>query len=40
MQKLCARFEQAGVRVEVDTRSEMIGGKIRDAENAKIPYML
>ncbi len=38
-EKVAARFEQAGVRVEVDTRSEMIGGKIRDAENAKIPYM-
>lgn len=36
----CAeRFRQAGVRIEVDRRSEMIGGKIRDAENAKIPYM-
>ncbi|MCH8549933.1 MAG: threonine--tRNA ligase [Balneolaceae bacterium] len=32
-------FEAKGVRVEGDYRSEMIGGKIRDAENAKIPYM-
>lgn len=32
-------FEARGVRIECDKRSEMIGGKIRDAENAKIPYM-
>jgi threonyl-tRNA synthetase len=37
----CAeRFSEAGVRVEIDDRSDKIGGKIRDAENAKIPYML
>jgi threonyl-tRNA synthetase len=34
------KFFDAGVRVEVDDRSDKIGGKIRDAENAKIPYML
>jgi threonyl-tRNA synthetase len=28
------------VRVDVDTRSEQLGGKIRDAETSKIPYML
>ncbi|PKD44560.1 threonine--tRNA ligase [Rhodohalobacter barkolensis] len=39
-EKCVKKFEDAGVRVEIDTRSEMIGGKIRDAENAKIPYML
>jgi threonyl-tRNA synthetase len=39
-EKCAAKFEKEGVRVETDTRSEMIGGKIRDAENAKIPYML
>ncbi|WP_069131357.1 threonine--tRNA ligase [Rhodohalobacter halophilus] len=39
-EECAAKFEAEGVRVEVDTRSEMIGGKIRDAENAKIPYML
>ncbi|PWN07533.1 threonine--tRNA ligase [Rhodohalobacter mucosus] len=33
-------FSDAGVRVEIDDRSDKIGGKIRDAENAKIPYML
>ncbi len=34
------KLEEFGIRVEADKRSEMIGGKIRDAENAKIPYML
>ena len=29
-----------GVRVDVDRRSESVGRKIRDAELAKIPYML
>ena len=33
----CAR---AGVRAEVDDRSESVGRKIRDAELAKVPYML
>jgi threonyl-tRNA synthetase len=30
----------AGVRAEVDERSESVGRKIRDAELAKVPYML
>ena len=30
----------AGVRVHVDERSESVGKKIRDAELAKLPYML
>ena len=39
--KHCAdKLTALGTRVEVDSRSEMIGGKIRDAETAKIPYML
>lgn len=33
-------FKDNGVRITVDDRSEQIGGKIRDAETAKIPYML
>lgn len=33
-------FKDHGVRITVDDRSEQIGGKIRDAETAKIPYML
>lgn len=33
-------LRKIGVRVEVDGRSEQIGGKIRDAETSKTPYML
>jgi threonyl-tRNA synthetase len=37
----CAeKLTSLGVRVEVDSRAEKIGAKIRDAENSKIPYML
>jgi len=35
-----ARLRQAGVRVEVDDRSERMNAKIRDAQLQKIPYML
>jgi threonyl-tRNA synthetase len=34
------QLQEAGFRVEVDTRSETIGYKIRQAETQKIPYML
>ncbi len=34
------KLQELGVRVELDSRSEQIGGKIRDAETSKIPYML
>jgi threonyl-tRNA synthetase len=37
---LTRRLGQAGVRVRVDERSESVGRKIRDAELAKIPFML
>ncbi|MDX6700657.1 MAG: threonyl-tRNA synthetase, partial [Baekduia sp.] len=30
----------AGVRAQLDDRTESIGRKIRDAELAKVPYML
>jgi threonyl-tRNA synthetase len=30
----------AGVRADVDSRSESVGRKIRDTELAKVPYML
>jgi threonyl-tRNA synthetase len=30
----------AGIRVDVDDRTESVGRKIRDAELAKVPYML
>jgi threonyl-tRNA synthetase len=33
-------LKQHDVRVSVDDRSEQLGGKIRDAETSKIPYML
>ena len=34
------KLDEAGIRVELDTRSEKIGYKIREAQQAKIPYML
>ncbi|MCC8164368.1 MAG: threonine--tRNA ligase [Lachnospiraceae bacterium] len=34
------KLDAAGIRVELDTRSEKIGYKIRDARNQRIPYML
>jgi threonyl-tRNA synthetase len=33
-------LRERGLRVELDTRSESIGRKIRDAELRKVPYML
>ncbi len=38
--KVCAALEEAGIRAEVDTKSEKIGYKIREAQLQKIPYML
>jgi threonyl-tRNA synthetase len=35
-----ARLHEAGVRSELDDRTESVGRKIRDAELRKIPYML
>ena len=37
---LCAKMKEAGVRVQVDDRSEKIGYKIREAQMEKVPYML
>jgi threonyl-tRNA synthetase len=34
------RLRDAGLRVEIDERSESVGKKIREAEVHKIPYML
>jgi threonyl-tRNA synthetase len=34
------RLAAAGLRVELDTRQEKIGYKIREAQLQKIPYML
>jgi threonyl-tRNA synthetase len=39
-EEVVARLREAGVRVEVDTRSESVGKKIRDAELGRYPYML
>ena len=38
--EVAEQLRDAGVRVEVDERSESVGRKIRDAELAKAPYML
>ncbi len=37
---ICDKLNYAGIRVEIDDRSESVGRKIRDAELQKIPYML
>ncbi len=37
---VCERLDGAGVRVELDERTESVGRKIRDGELRKIPYML
>ncbi|HAX48007.1 MAG TPA: threonine--tRNA ligase, partial [Bacteroidetes bacterium] len=34
------KFRDAGFRVELDSRSEKIGYKIRDWETKKVPYMI
>jgi threonyl-tRNA synthetase len=38
-EEVAHKFRQDGLRVEIDSSSEKIGKKIRDAENMKIPYM-
>lgn len=37
---VAGQLGEAGVRVRVDERSESVGRKVRDAELAKIPFML
>ncbi|MES0339658.1 MAG: threonine--tRNA ligase [Anaerolineales bacterium] len=39
-EKVAAQLREAGVRVDVDQRSERMNAKIRDAQLQKIPYML
>jgi threonyl-tRNA synthetase len=39
-QDVAHRLTEAGYRVEADLRSEKMGLKIREAEKAKVPYML
>ena len=38
--EVAARCAAAGLRAEVDDRTESVGRKIRDAELRKVPYML
>jgi threonyl-tRNA synthetase len=37
---LADKLKEHGVRLNVDSRNEQIGAKIREAETSKIPYML
>jgi threonyl-tRNA synthetase len=37
---LVAQFDDSGVRADVDERDETLGKRIRDAELAKIPYVV
>jgi threonyl-tRNA synthetase len=39
-EKVAAELRKAGLRVEVNVRSDKIGAKIRDAQLQKIPFML
>ena len=39
-ERVAAELAESGVRITVDTRSESVGRKIRDAELAKVPFML
>ena len=39
-QQVFEQLREAGVRVELDIRNEKLGFKIREAQMAKIPYML
>ena len=38
--QVVAQMKAAGFRVEADLRNEKIGFKIREAEKAKVPFML
>jgi threonyl-tRNA synthetase len=38
--EVAAELKKVGLRVEVDDRSDRMNAKIRDAEKAKVPYML
>ena len=38
--KIVARLQQEGLRVEADNRNEKIGYKIREALNEKVPYLI
>ncbi len=38
-QSIFSQLKENGIRTEIDTRSEKVGYKIREAETQKIPYM-
>jgi threonyl-tRNA synthetase len=40
VQEVAEKLRQAGLRIQVDDRSERMNAKIRDAQKQKIPYML
>ena len=40
VESVAHRMREKGIRVEVDSRSDRMGAKIRDAQKQKIPYML
>jgi threonyl-tRNA synthetase len=40
IRQVAEALKAAGLRVEVDDRSERMNAKIRDAQNQKVPYML
>ena len=40
VKEMKSRLAAAGIRVEADTRNEKLGFKIREAQMAKIPYVL
>jgi threonyl-tRNA synthetase len=39
-ERVAAELREAGVRIDIDGRSESVGKKIRDAELGRFPYML
>lgn len=39
-EKIKINLEAAGIRVEIDSRAEKIGYKIREARNKRVPYMI
>ena len=39
-QEVCAKLQKLGIRAEADLRNEKLGYKVREAQLAKIPYML
>jgi threonyl-tRNA synthetase len=39
-ESVCSELRAAGLRAELDARSEKVGKKIREAELRKVPYML